>query len=286
MKPDAPVTRTVSGIGITLCIVKFFSIHADKITNMTKPGKVSLSLKRQELRRDAGSHASWVTRTTTSELDVAKVALVICDMWDKHWSKGATERVEALVPKIDKAVAAARRRGITIVHAPSDTLDFYENHPARARAEAVSLVDLPVVVVPKYPPLPIDDSDGGSDTNVNGSEKPNNPVWRRQHPGIYVDEKLDYISDLGSEVYALFKQTGRTTMIIAGVHTNMCILGRSFAIKQMLAWGIDVVLVRDLTDAMYNPARPPYVNHDEGTRLVIEYIEKFMCPTITSADIA
>ena len=49
--------------------------------------------------------------------------------------------------------------------------------------------------------------------------------------------------------------------------------------------GIPVALVRDLTDTMYNPARPPYVSHDEGTRLVVEYIEKFWCPTIMSSDL-
>lgn len=253
---------------------------------MAMTSNVVLSLVRQELRRDEGGHATWCTTTTMRELESRKIALLICDMWDKHWSRGATIRVEALVPRIQRTIEVARRRGITIVHAPSETLDFYENHPARTRAEAVPLGDLPVATPPKYPPLPIDDSDGGSDTNQDGSETPNDPVWRRQHPGIHIDENDDYISDLGSEVYAILKQKGITTLVIAGVHTNMCILGRSFAIKQMLAWGIDVVLVRDLTDAMYNPAMPPYVNHDEGTRLVIAYIEKFLCPTITSTDLA
>jgi hypothetical protein len=70
-----------------------------------------------------------------------------------------------------------------------------------------------------------------------------------------------------------------------GVHTNMCILGRSFAIKKMLKRGMLPLLVRDLTDAMYNPAKPPYVSHDEGTALVINYIEKFYCPTIDSEQI-
>jgi nicotinamidase-related amidase len=218
-------------------------------------------------------------------VETSKVALLVCDMWDKHWSKGATERVNMLVPKIDKAVRAARERGITIIHAPSETLDFYENHPARARMEAIPLVGLPVALPIACPPLPIDDSDGGSDTNVNGSETPNTQVWRRQHPGVQIDDARDYISDLGAEILALFKIKGITTMIVVGVHTNMCVLNRSFAIKQMLAWGIDVMLVRDLTDAMYNPAMAPYVNHDEGTRLVVEYIEKFLCPTIGSKDL-
>ena len=70
-----------------------------------------------------------------------------------------------------------------------------------------------------------------------------------------------------------------------GVHTNMSVLGRSFGIRQMVRWGLSVALVRDLTDTMYNPAMPPYVSHDEGTRLVVEYIEKFWCPTILSSDL-
>jgi nicotinamidase-related amidase len=81
------------------------------------------------------------------------------------------------------------------------------------------------------------------------------------------------------------QQRGIKNLIIMGVHTNMCVLGRSFAIKQMVKWGVNVVLVRDLTDAMYNPAKPPYVSHEEGTRLVVEYIEKFWCPSVLSEDL-
>ena len=65
----------------------------------------------------------------------------------------------------------------------------------------------------------------------------------------------------------------------------MCMLDRSFAIKALVRWGIDVILVRDLTDAMYNPARSPYVSHDEGTNLVIQYIEAFWCPSMTSEEL-
>ncbi len=34
----------------------------------------------------------------------------------------------------------------------------------------------------------------------------------------------------------------------------MCVLGRSFAIKTMVRRGKNVMLARDLTDTMYNPA--------------------------------
>ena len=44
-------------------------------------------------------------------------------------------------------------------------------------------------------------------------------------------------------------------------------------------------LVRDMTDTMYNPARAPYVSHFTGTDLIVEHIEKWVCPTITSDQI-
>jgi len=70
-----------------------------------------------------------------------------------------------------------------------------------------------------------------------------------------------------------------------GVHTNMCVLNRSFAIKQMSKWGIRCALVRDLTDTMYNPRDRPFVAHDKGTELVVEHIEKYWCPSLTSAQL-
>ena len=70
-----------------------------------------------------------------------------------------------------------------------------------------------------------------------------------------------------------------------GVHTNMCVLNRSFAIKQMTDWGVPCVLVRDLTDAMYNPADEPHVSHEQGTELVIEHIEKYWAPTVSSQEL-
>jgi hypothetical protein len=53
----------------------------------------------------------------------------------------------------------------------------------------------------------------------------------------------------------------------------------------MVKWGIRCILVRDLTDAMYNPASRPFVSHAEGTELVIQFIERHWAPTTTSADL-
>jgi hypothetical protein len=42
--------------------------------------------------------------------------------------------------------------------------------------------------------------------------------------------------------------------------------------------------MRDMTDTMYDPTKWPYVSQYTGTRLIVEHIEKFVCPTITSVD--
>ncbi len=81
------------------------------------------------------------------------------------------------------------------------------------------------------------------------------------------------------------QQRGIKNLIAMGVHTNMCVLNRPFGIKQMTRWGVRCVLVRDLTDAMYNPQRPPYVSHERGTELIVEYIEKYWCPSVLSDDL-
>jgi len=49
--------------------------------------------------------------------------------------------------------------------------------------------------------------------------------------------------------------------------------------------GKNVVLMRDMTDTMYNPQRAPMVSHFRGTELIIEHIEKYVCPTVTSDQI-
>ena len=52
----------------------------------------------------------------------------------------------------------------------------------------------------------------------------------------------------------------------------MCIMGRSFAIKQTVSWGFRVALMRDLVDTMYSPLDPPYVEHDLGNAIMTSFI--------------
>ena len=217
------------------------------------------------------------------EWDPHKTAVIICDMWDRHWCKSATARVAEMAPQMNKVISKLREQGVLIFHCPSDTMNFYKDHPGRKLAgtappAAAGKRRTPAV---KEGPFPIDHSDGGCPDEP---QCPQGGPWRRQIATLEIKDG-DPITDNGDEAYNLMRQRGIENVIVMGVHTNMCVLGRSFAIQSMVNRDMNVALMRDLTDAMYNPRRPPRVDHFAGTDLVIEWIEKYWCPTIASDQI-
>jgi nicotinamidase-related amidase len=224
-----------------------------------------------------------------AKLDRRKTAILICDMWNKHWCASASRRCAALAEKMAPLIDEARDAGLHIVHAPSDTMDFYRDHPARKRALAAAMVAPPAPIAnwcsleeAREGALPIDDSDGGCDCQPQCKQ---GSPWTRQHPAIKIAD-ADFISDDGKQVYSYFAAQGIGSVLYVGVHTNMCVLGRSFGIRQMTKLSLKPILVRDLTDTMYNPRMKPFVPHDQGTELVIEHVERHWCPTTDSEALA
>ncbi len=223
----------------------------------------------------------------TLDWNARKTALVICDMWDTHTCPNAASRVGELAPHVNELAKALRARGVFIIHCPSDTMGFYKDHPGRKLAQDAPKAEPPVplqrwcyIDTSAEAPLPIDDSDGGCDCPTTWKKGDPYP-WKREHPAIEIADG-DAITE-SAEAYNLMQQRGIENVIVCGVHLNMCVLGRPFAIRQMVRQGKHVVLVRDLTDTMYNPAMPPHVPHFAGTQLMIEHVEKYWCPSITSA---
>ena len=247
----------------------------------------SLNLNVRSRAESEQGSGRWHAATNSVAWKAAETAIVICDMWDQHWCPQATERVGQMAPRMNEVVKAARDRGALIIHCPSDTLDFYKDTPQRRLAQSApkfktmvplqNWCHLDASIEGKV--LPIDDSDGGCDCE---SPVKNYRAWSRQHPAIEITDG-DAVTD-SAEAFYLMKQRGIRNVVVMGVHTNMCVLGRPFSIRQMVQQGQNVVLMRDMTDTMYNPKMAPFVSHFTGTDLVIEHIEKYWCPTILSSD--
>jgi nicotinamidase-related amidase/type 1 glutamine amidotransferase len=282
--------RTASLVALLMCAA-VFQVSADD--------KLTFHLRSRAEQPDG----TWTVKQATETWSPQQTAIIVCDMWDAHHCLNAVRRETEMAPHLDKVLKTARQQGVLIIHAPSSCMEPYENHPGRKLAKsAPKAKNLPaqidewcrVIPAEEKGKYPIDQTDGGEDDDLEEhriwheklAAQGRNPKapWKSQVDLLTIADG-DAISDSGVEIWNLLESRGIKNVILCGVHTNMCVLGRPFGLRQMAKNGKHVVLMRDMTDTMYNPAMPPYVSHFAGTELIVEHIEKFVCPTITSVDL-
>ena len=205
-------------------------------------GWLSIALRRRRLVMSVDHRREWASETSTERVEASAASLIVCDMWDRHWSSGAASRVELLAPRVDEFCRRMRSAGVLIVHAPSETVGAYRDGEARARvpdcaqAQAVRHLELP--------PLPVTCDNGGSDTD--DEYPPDTAVWTRQHPAIWIDEGVDGISDDRPKIASYLIANKRQVVLMVGVHANLCVLDRSFGLPALVGFGLQPVLVSDL----------------------------------------
>ncbi len=267
---------------ITLIFVVFVSSGHAENTDSSQRIRVSLQ---KRIPSDSVKGATIIANEI-QQWNPTETAIIICDMWNRHWCKGATERVGEMAPFMNNVLTIARNKGVLIVHAPSDCIKYYKIHPARKYAQkfksskAEKLVCEDKLTSEKDAVWPIDQSDGGCDCFPACKE---GGPWTHEIDALKIEDK-DAISDSGVEIAGLFDHQKIKNVILMGVHTNMCVIGRSFGLRNMVRLGMNVVLMRDLTDTMYDSKQWPKVSHFTGNSLIDEYIERYVCPTMVSTD--
>ena len=218
--------------------------------------------------------------------ETARSAVVICDMWDATQCVSAARRMAEMAPRMNAVVSRLRQDGALIVHAPAGCMAHYAGTPARERALAAPRVSSPIPIdwhdwdASREGPLPpalADDTPcscaPGAPCTEGGPPYP----WTRQTEAIAV-MPVDAVTDDGAELLALLEARGIDDVVVMGVHTNRCVLGRPYGIRQLVYWGKRPVLCRDLTDAYH---RAPQ-GHRWGNEQMIAHVERYWCPTLTS----
>ena len=222
-------------------------------------------------RRDPATGAITIQR---EEVDPKQVGVIAVDVWNFHWCKTATMRVDAFVPRMNKALEAARALGMKVMLCPSDVVDNYVGYPQREAIFALPRVTVPKLVDAACPPVP---DAGGC---ACGRERcAVNYGWDGMHPALKIGDN-DLMPDTQAEVYAICQRFGLTHLIYVGFHTQVCLLGKPMGLRAMKEAGLNCVLARDMTDAHpgYDPSRnfTPDLNTDQ----VVEHFEKHLAPTI------
>ncbi len=217
---------------------------------------------------------------TEEAVDVSKIGIVIVDPWNYHWCMTACERVNAMVPRWNKAIEGGRKLGMPIIWAPSDVVGMYSGTPQREKALGVELLNVPVIN--EMPPVKFTAKIGRCMCGP-GINCKLNYGWDGINPDLVIAEN-DFIASSTPEVYTLLKNKGITHVIYMGLHTNHCLFGKPGALKFMVQAGLKCMLARDINDAQteYNPNAN--ITPDDGTRITDEDLERAGVPSINVAN--
>ncbi len=257
------------------------SEQAAKIDGKSDSARAVLNVETRR-RSKAGTSQEKVI-DGSEEWNPTQTAIVIVDMWDDHHCKSAAERVVEMAPHVNRTITAARDKGVFIIHAPSDCMSYYKDAPERQQAIKSSVARSAIKFQWNYfnpdreGPLAGKLEKGGCSCDTPEPCSPSRIVWKKQIDTIKI-HPTDAITSDGQEVYNLLQQRGINNVVVMGVHTNRCVLGRPFGIRQMVYLQKNVVLCRDLTDSYH---RDPG-HHFEGLNRIIGHVETYWCPTITS----
>src|SRR5436190_10201352 len=184
------------------------------------------------------------------EVDTAKVAVIAVDMWNWHWCKTSTMRVAALVPRMNVCLEELRKMGVQVFLCPTDVADNYVGTPMVEKVLAVPPLAVPKAMKVECPSAP----DGGGCTCGPGHRCQGNYGWDGMHPDLIIGED-DLMPNDPEMLHAILQRKGITHLIFMGVHTQICLLGKSIGMRAMLEAGYQCFLARDLTDAhgKYDP---------------------------------
>jgi nicotinamidase-related amidase len=239
----------------------------------------ALSLRPRYHRWYVDAGEEWLeTNTGYATLDwsipVSQVALVLVDVWQRHYLRDTEARQEAIINKnLVPLMAACRKAGLQIVHAPSAPVA--KQHPNWVKlvneAEMVSKRD-------NWPPASFRNKTGP----YQSYRRPNEPreADKEKLPALTFHPKAQPIGNepvvaTGEELHRYCKQQEILFLLFAGFNTNACILSRDYGTIQMSSRGYEVMLVRDCTTGMETKETQPALSQTNGAILLLEMFGQY-----------
>lgn len=242
--------------------------------------KITLSVRSRE--QDPNDSNSYLVKKKKLMLSPNELAIILCDLWD-------SDSPSKFAISTNEVVKIARDKGVFIIHAPSETMDYYKDTPQRKRALDAPYAQAPNIIRRRVeeseyePPLPGTFQhirSGFDEKNLYVNTSLSKKTWTKQNDAIEIAPE-DAISDNGQEIYNLLEQHSIDNVVIIGGATDICIVRRSFGIRQMVYNGKNIMLCRDLTSVGGSHTE----TRSKAYQQIIEHIEKYWCPSITSQSI-
>lgn len=248
-------------------------------TAFAQPSSRTLHIKPRYHRWHVDPGVEWLeTNTGYATLDwqlpVSQTALVLVDVWQRHYLKDTEARTEKiirenLVPLLDKC----RHHGMKVIHCPSSSV-------AKRHPNWVNLADPPASIKPEpaWPPQQF--------KNLNGSyaiyKRPLEPreAERQNLPALTFHPMVQPLGTeavvcSGGELHRYCEKEGLLFLLFAGFNTNACILSRDYGTLEMSKRGYQVILVRDCTTGMESATTQPTLAQTQGAILLLEMFGQY-----------
>ena len=233
------------------------------------------------------AEANFRHRTLDWPVRLADTALVSLDVWNYHFARDTLDRIESItVNRIAPVVAACRRAGLQVIHAPAPRIA--QRHPNWVRLVPDHEKPQPQWPrSPAWPPTEFKQRTGGYGALARPQEPQEaerNRVRETQmdfHPAVKPVGDEAVIAT-GEELHRLCAQRGVLILIYVGFNTNACMVMRDYGTLPMRSRGYEVILLRDCTTGMETHETLPGL---ACTRGQIASLEQFGAHTMTSDDL-
>jgi len=217
------------------------------------------------------------------QLDAKTTAVIVVDMWDKHYCKTYNRWADALVKRLNPALRRFREAQIPILFMTGDIASNHKDEPgyillkhyaAQYTSPAVEVPHVPMDGwVDWYHSCPCKGESCWLDTS-----KPT--PWQAIHPGVR-RSPLDLIGDHTTHLGFLNKY-GIKTLLYCGGAANVCVLDtRGLSLWPSKHRGFEPILLSDLVI----PILPERSEREALTVVLDYYRNNNICPVVKSSNL-
>ena len=257
------------------------------VAGASESGASILALQPRYHRWHVDPGVDWTEENTDYatldwELPLQQTALVLVDVWDRHYLKDTAARSEAIIgDRLKPLIDACRDSGLQVIHAPSPRQARTHPNWRQGREDARQ-----TPIDKNWPPAAFRQKTGPY-AQYQRPPEPRAGELADLRSQIRIHPKLaptgeEAVVATGSELHELCKERGILFLLYAGFNTNACILTRDYGTMAMSRRGYEVIVVRDCTTGMESCRTKPTLAQTEGAIL---FLEMFGMYSVTSVEI-
>lgn len=269
--------------GFALALTPYASVPGigpGLVSGADRSGTLRISPRYHRWHVDPG--VEWLESNTTYayldwEVPVEHSALVLLDVWQRHYLKDTEERAEDIIQRrLLPLLHRAREQGMEIIHAPSPGV------AKRYDAWYGKNLEAPKGSREVWPPSDFRHKNGeygkyARPFEVREEERQNLPALEI-HPDVG-PEPEEAIIGTGYELHKYCEEHGILFLFFAGFNTNACMITRDYSPLAMGKRGYESIVIRDCTTGMESAD-----THESlaQTRNAILFFEMFGHYSVTS----